>query len=53
MVETMRAQAKNIPTATNDLLLSLDNPHNPCPLVHPLPNLVPKPTNRPARAYPK
>lgn len=39
-------------TATIDLILSLGRPHNPCPLVHPLDNFVPNPTNSPARKYP-
>lgn len=47
------ADVKKIPTATKDLILSLANPHNPCPLVQPFPNLVPKPTRSPARAKPK
>lgn len=42
-----------MPTATKDLILNLESPHNPWPLVHPLPSLVPNPTKRPARANPK
>lgn len=42
-----------MPTATNDLMLSLGRPHSPWPLVHPLPSLVPKPTKSPASANPK
>ena len=43
----------NAATATIDLSDSLGNPHTPCPLVHPFPNLVPNPTKNPATAAPK
>lgn len=46
------AVSKKVHTATIDLILSLGRPHNPCPLVHPLDNFVPNPTNSPARKYP-
>lgn len=39
-------------TATNDLIDSLGNPHTPCPLVHPLPIFVPKPTRNPLIIHP-
>ena len=39
-------------TATKDLILNLAKPHSPWPLVHPLDNFVPKPTNTPAKANP-
>ena len=35
-----------------DLFDNLGNPHTPCPLVHPFPNLVPKPTKNPLIANP-
>lgn len=44
--------AKKVQTATKDRRLSLGIPHNPCPLVHPLLSLVPKPTSKPARPNP-
>lgn len=39
---------KKVQTATIDLILNRGRPHNPCPLVHPFDNFVPKPTNSPA-----
>jgi hypothetical protein len=48
----MIAVHKNVPTATNDLMLSLAIPQSPWPLVQPLLNLVPNPTNSPANANP-
>ncbi len=39
-------------TATKDLILKRGRPQSPCPLVHPLPNLVPKPTKKPASTKP-
>ena len=51
-VENIIAVNKNIETATNDLRLNLAIPQSPCPLVHPLPSLVPNPTRKPARAKP-
>lgn len=47
------AVTRKTATATKDLMLSLAIPQRPCPLVHPFPSLVPKPTSRPAKAYPK
>ena len=47
------ALVKNIITEANDLILNLDKPHSPCPLVHPFPNFVPNPTSKPAKANPK
>ncbi len=47
------ADVRNVLTATYDLILRRGNPQRPCPLVHPFPNLVPNPTNNPAKAYPK
>lgn len=44
---------RNVSVAT---MLRLDNrgrPQSPCPLVHPLPSLVPKPTRNPATTYPR
>ena len=38
-----------ISVAVMDLGDSLAIPQTPCPLVHPLPRLVPKPTRSPAR----
>ena len=38
-------------TAINDRGDRRPKPHIPCPLVHPLPNRVPKPTNNPAIEY--
>jgi hypothetical protein len=46
------AVVKKVPTATNDLTLNLAIPHSPWPLVHPLLNLVPKPTRKPDIANP-
>ncbi len=43
---------KNVKTATKDRILSLAKPQRPWPLVHPLDNFVPNPTNIPARANP-
>lgn len=43
---------KNTQTATTDLILNLDIPHNPCPLVQPLLSLVPNPTKNPDKAKP-
>ena len=53
MVPIPIALKRNTTTATRDLTLNLDKPHKPCPLVHPLPNLVPNPTNSPAIANPR
>lgn len=47
-VAVTTAVDKNTKTAASDLNENLGNPHNPCPLVHPLDNYVPIPTNRPA-----
>lgn len=41
-----------VQTATNDLIDNLGNPHTPCPLVQPLPILVPKPTKNPLITLP-
>lgn len=46
------AVVRKTATATNDLILNLDMPHKPCPLVHPFPIFVPNPTSNPATAYP-
>lgn len=43
------ANAMKISVAVMDLGDSLAIPQTPCPLVHPLPRLVPKPTRSPAR----
>jgi hypothetical protein len=40
-------------TAAKERLLNLANPQIPCPEVHPLPSLVPKPTKNPATIYPR
>ena len=39
-------------TAMIDLMLNLGIPQSPCPEVHPLLNLVPKPTSKPPSANP-
>jgi hypothetical protein len=39
-------------TATKERLLRRATPQRPCPLVHPFPSLVPKPTGSPANPYP-
>mgnify|MGYP003591157208 FL=1 len=52
MVAVNIPQAIKHDTATKDLSDNLGNPHTPCPLVHPFPNFVPKPTNNPAKAAP-
>ena len=39
-------------TATIDLILNREIPHNPWPLVHPLDSFVPNPTSKPAKAKP-
>lgn len=39
-------------TAIDERIDSLGKPHTPCPLVHPLPNLVPNPTKRPEMIEP-
>ena len=44
-------EIKNDNTETNDLGLNRPSPHTPWPDVHPLPNLVPIPTQNPAIAY--
>jgi len=36
----------------HDLIENHGKPHTPCPLVQPLPNLVPKPTKNPDTANP-
>lgn len=40
-------------TAVKDRFENLGSPQTPCPLVQPLPNLVPNPTRKPAIAEPK
>lgn len=47
------AANKNTPTATNERILKRANPQSPCPLVQPLPNLLPNPTIIPDNAKPK
>jgi len=44
------AVKRKIHTATIERMLNLGIPHKPCPLVHPLPSFVPKPTSNPANA---
>lgn len=39
-------------TAAIERVLTRAIPHTPCPVVHPLPSRVPKPTRPPARTYP-
>jgi hypothetical protein len=39
-------------TATKERTDSLGKPQTPCPLVHPFPSFVPKPTKSPADANP-
>lgn len=43
---------KKTQTATKDLILNLEIPHKPWPLVQPLLNLVPNPTKKPERTNP-
>jgi hypothetical protein len=43
----------NDKTPTRDRILNLARPQIPCPVVQPLPSLVPNPVRNPARAYPK
>lgn len=52
IVEINNPHVKKTMTAIIDLKLNLERPQRPCPLVQPLPNLVPKPTKRPAKPYP-
>lgn len=48
----MKPIPMNVHTATIDLIDNLGNPHTPCPLVHPFPIFVPKPTKNPLITHP-